>query len=132
MILEVCSTSKQEMSTDKGKIYLENARVEIIKRSRSDLIKTFFEIMAVFFGIGGVYFTIKNTGSTALFLDSISVVTAIVALTMGIQHFNSLNEFNLVKKLNYLGGLKYCFLKLLRIENVYAYLRRSRDHRKAS
>ena len=78
---------------------MESARVEFTKRSRFDLIKTFFEIMALFSGIGAVYYTIINLGSTALILDLISVITTIFALTMSIQHFKISKEINLLNKL---------------------------------
>jgi hypothetical protein len=57
-------------------------------RNLSDLVlnKTLFEILAIITGFGGVYYTIFDIAERALFLDTISVVMALAAMLIGIEH----------------------------------------------
>lgn len=69
-------------------------------RNLSDLVlnKTLFEILAIITGFGGVYYTIFDTAERALFLDTISVVMALAAMLIGIEHLRYVEEHDLIKK----------------------------------
>ena len=62
------------------------------------LNKTLFELLAILTGFGGVYYTIFATAERALILDTISVVTALLALFIGIEHLQYVKEHNLLKR----------------------------------
>ena len=69
-------------------------------KSLSEIVlnKTFFEVLAILTGFGGVYYTIFATAERALFLDTISVVTALLALFIGVEHLRYVEEHNLLKR----------------------------------
>ena len=69
-------------------------------RSLSEIVlnKTLFEILAIITGFGGVYYTIFDIAERALFLDTISVVMALAAMLIGIEHLRYVEEHNLVQK----------------------------------
>ena len=69
-------------------------------RSLSSLVlnKTLFEILAIMTGFGGVYYTIFNIAKRALIMDTISVVTALSALFIGIEHLRYVEEHNLLRR----------------------------------
>ncbi len=60
------------------------------------LNKTIFEILAILTGIGGVYYTLFETGTNALFMDTISVLAAIAAMIIGVEHLRYVEEHRLV------------------------------------
>ncbi len=62
------------------------------------LSKTFFELAAIGTGIGGILYTLQGITIGALILDTSSAITAIMALTMGIEKLPLLKEYKLVKK----------------------------------
>ncbi len=62
------------------------------------LNKTLFEVLAILTGFGGIFYTIFPTAERALLLDTISVVTALLALFIGIEHLRYVEEHNLLKR----------------------------------
>ena len=60
------------------------------------LNKTIFEILAILTGLGGVYYTLFETGTNALFMDTISVLAAIAAMIIGVEHLRYVVEHKLV------------------------------------
>lgn len=75
---------------------LENVRHQNI--SSLVLNKSFLEILAVITGLGGVYYTLIDSAAKALFMDTISVVSAIAAIMIGIDHLKYVREHNLVHR----------------------------------
>jgi hypothetical protein len=77
----------------------ESKPFESIKHSSlSSLIlnKTIFEVLALITGLGGVYYTLFETGKIALFMDTISVLAAIAAIIIGIEHLKYVEKHRLV------------------------------------
>jgi hypothetical protein len=66
--------------------------------SLSSLIlnKTVFEFLAIVTGLGGVYYTLFEAGSNALMMDTISVMAAIAAMIVGVEHLRYVEEHRLV------------------------------------
>ena len=62
------------------------------------LNKTLFEILAIITGFSGVYFTVYETGFMALLMDTVSVISALAAMVIGIEHLRYVEEHLLVKK----------------------------------
>lgn len=62
------------------------------------LNKTVFEVLAIITGFGGVYFTVYETGFMALLLDTVSVIFAVAAMVIGIEHLRYVEEHQLMKK----------------------------------
>ncbi len=62
------------------------------------LSKTFFEIMAIGTGIGGILYTLQGIGIRALIMDTASALAAILAFLVGVEKYPLLREFKLVKK----------------------------------
>jgi hypothetical protein len=60
------------------------------------LNKAFLEVMAVITGLGGVYYTLFPIESRALLMDTLSVVTGITALVVGIEHLRYVEEHELL------------------------------------
>ena len=73
---------------------------EIKHRNLSSLIlnKTVFEFFAILTGIGGVYYTLFEAANNALMMDTISVVAAIIAMIIGIEHIRYVEEHEILKK----------------------------------
>jgi len=69
------------------------------------LNKTFFEILAIITGFGGVYYTIFDIAERALILDTFSVVMALAAMVIGIEHLRYVEEHDLIKKAVILTGI---------------------------
>ncbi len=74
-------------------------------RNLSELVlnKTFFEVLAIITGLGGVYYTIFEASiwrfhDAALIFDTVSVATGLLALFIGIEHLRYVEEHGLVKK----------------------------------
>ena len=74
-------------------------------RNLSSIIlnKTFFEVLALITGFGGVYYTIFETSSShlhnmALTLDTVSVASALIALFIGVEHLRYVEEHKLLKR----------------------------------
>ena len=68
--------------------------------SLSSLIlnKTVFEFLAIVTGLGGVYYTLFEAANNALMMDTISVVAAIIAMIIGIEHIRYVEEHEILKK----------------------------------
>ena len=81
-------------------LYESNLLYDFKHRKFSSLVlnKTLFEILAIITGLGGVYYTLFEVGSRALIMDTISVATALAALSIGIEHLKYVEEHNLVKR----------------------------------
>jgi YHS domain-containing protein len=60
------------------------------------LNKTVFEFLAIVTGLGGVYYTLFEAGSNALMMDTISVMAAIAAMIVGVEHLRYVEEHRLV------------------------------------
>ena len=75
---------------------LENLRHQNI--SALVLNKSFFEILAVITGLGGVYYTLIEAASKALLMDTISVASAMAAIMIGIDHLKYVKEHNLAHR----------------------------------
>jgi len=69
---------------------------EHVQLSSLVLNKTVFEILAILTGLGGVYYTLFETRTNALFMDTISVLAAIAAMIIGIEHLRYVEEHKLV------------------------------------
>ncbi len=62
------------------------------------LSKTFFEIIAIGTGIGGILYTLQGIAIRALVMDASSALAAIAAFLVGVEKYPLLREFKLVKK----------------------------------
>ena len=62
------------------------------------LNKTLFEILAIITGFSGVYFTVYEIGFMALLMDTVSVIFALAAMVIGIEHLRYVEEHQLMKK----------------------------------
>lgn len=85
----------------------ESKPFESIKHSSlSSLIlnKTIFEVLALITGLGGVYYTLFETGNIALLMDTISVLAAIAAIIIGIEHLKYVEKHRLVGRTVFLIG----------------------------
>jgi len=73
---------------------------EIKHRNLSSLVlnKIVFEFFAILTGIGGVYYTLFEAANNALMMDTISVVAAIIAMIIGIEHVRYVEEHEILKK----------------------------------
>jgi len=60
------------------------------------LNKTVFEFLAFVTGLGGVYYTLFEASSNALMMDTISVMAAIAAMIVGVEHLRYVEEHRLV------------------------------------
>ena len=69
-------------------------------RNLSEIVlnKTLFEVLAIITGFGGVYYTLFETANRALILDTVSVVTALLALFIGVEHLRYVEEHDLLKR----------------------------------
>jgi hypothetical protein len=90
-----------------GCMYKAKPLSRLRHRSISSLVlnKTFFELLAIFTGIGGVYYTLFEVGSKALIMDTISVVTAIGAMIIGVEHLRYVKEHRLLGRGVFFVGL---------------------------
>lgn len=68
------------------------------------LNKTIFEVLALITGLGGVYYTLFETGKIAFFMDTISVLAAIAAIIIGIEHLKFVKKHRLVGRIVLLIG----------------------------
>lgn len=62
------------------------------------LNKFFAELVALGTGIGGVVYTLTGTAERALVLDTFSVIAAITAMVIGIEHLRYLKEHDLLRR----------------------------------
>ena len=62
------------------------------------LSKAFAELVAIGTGVGGVFYTISAFADRALFMDTLSVMAAIAALFVGIEHLRYLKEHDLMRR----------------------------------
>ena len=62
------------------------------------LNKTVFEFFAILTGIGGIYYTLFEAANNALMMDTISVLAAIIAMIIGIEHVRYVEEHEILKK----------------------------------
>jgi hypothetical protein len=69
------------------------------------LNKTFFELFAILTGIGGVYYTLFEIGNRALLMDTVSVITAIAAMIIGVEHLRYVEEHMLIKRAVLMSGI---------------------------
>ncbi len=69
------------------------------------LTKTFFELVAIGTGIGGIAYTLQEVSTRALVMDTLSAITAIVALIIGVENLRFLKEHDLLKRAVLLAGL---------------------------
>jgi len=79
---------------------LKSKHIENIKHlsvSKLVLNKSLFESFALISGLGGVYYTLFEFGNSALIMDTISVITAIVAIIIGIEHLSYVETHQLAK-----------------------------------
>ena len=67
-----------------------------IRLSSLVMNKTVFEILAILTGLGGVYYTLFETETNSLFMDTISVLAPIAAMIIGIEHLRYVEEHRLV------------------------------------
>ena len=81
-------------------LFVSNTFENYKHQSISSLVlnKTLFEILAIMTGFGGVYYTIFNVARRALIMDTVSLVTALAALFIGIEHLRYVEEHNLVRR----------------------------------
>ena len=62
------------------------------------LNKSFFEVMALITGLGGVYYTLIESATNALIMDTFSVASALAAIMIGIDNLKYVREHNLVHR----------------------------------
>jgi YHS domain-containing protein len=62
------------------------------------LNKTFFEVFALVTGLGGVYYTLWPTEPRALLMDTVSVISALAALVIGVEHLRYVEEHRLLRR----------------------------------
>jgi len=62
------------------------------------LNKTVYELFAIITGLGGVYYTLFEAGDNALIMDTVSVIAAITAMIIGIEHLRYVENHQLVKR----------------------------------
>jgi hypothetical protein len=79
-------------------LYKSEPIEEFRRISLSSLVlnKTVFELLAIFTGLGGVYYTLFEAASNALIMDTISVMAAIAAMIVGVEHLRYVEEHRLV------------------------------------
>ena len=77
------------------------------------LNKTLFEILAIITGFSGVYFTVYETGFMALLMDTVSVIFALAAMVIGIEHLRYVEEHQLVKKAVLIIGIAIILIFLI-------------------
>ena len=71
--------------------------------------KTVFEFLAIVTGLGGVYYTLFEAGSNALMMDTISVMAAIAAMIVGVEHLRYVEDHRLVgRAVLLLGAIILC------------------------
>jgi len=73
---------------------------KITQESLSSLVlnKTLFEVFALVTGLGGVYYTLWPTAPRALLMDTVSVISAIVALVIGVKHLRYVQVHRLLRR----------------------------------
>jgi hypothetical protein len=73
---------------------------KITQRRLSSLVlnKTLFEVFAFVAGLGGVYCTLWPTEPRALLLDTVSIISAMAALVIGVEHLRYVEEHRLLKR----------------------------------
>ena len=69
------------------------------------LSKTSAELVAIGTGIGGVVYTLQGVTASALVMDTLSAIAAIVALFVGIEHLRYLKEHDLLRRAVLLIGI---------------------------
>ena len=69
------------------------------------LNKSFFEVLALITGLGGVYYTLTNITGTALLMDTFSVASAIAAIMIGVDHLKYVKDHNLVHRMVVLSSI---------------------------
>ena len=79
------------------------------------LNKTFFELLAIVTGIGGIYYTLFEIGNRALLMDTFSVITAIAATIIGVEHLRYVEEHMLVKRAVLMFGVLILTLIVLNV-----------------
>ena len=91
---ETCNVCSSEC------LYNSEPMIDFKHLSLSTLVlnKTLFEILAIITGFSGVYFTVYETGFMALLMDTVSVISALAAMVIGIEHLRYVEEHLLVKK----------------------------------
>lgn len=77
------------------------------------LNKTFFEIVAIITGLGGVYYTLYEAGSRALLMDTFSVASAIAALMIGVDHLQYVREHDRAHKAVVYGSIAVILIFIL-------------------
>ena len=75
---------------------LENIRHR--KMSALVLNKSLFEVIALITGLGGVYYTLLESATKALIMDTFSVVSALAAMMIGVDHLKYVREHNLIHR----------------------------------
>jgi hypothetical protein len=88
-------------------LYNSEPLEDLKHRSLSSLIlnKTFFEVLAIITGLGGVYFTLFEAGKSALIMDTVSVIAAIAAMIIGVEHLRYVEEHDLLRRAVLFVGL---------------------------
>jgi hypothetical protein len=66
--------------------------------SELTLNKTVYELFAIITGLGGVYYTLFEIGDNALIMDTVSVIAAITAMIIGVEHLRYVEQHQLLKK----------------------------------
>jgi YHS domain-containing protein len=69
------------------------------------LSKTFFELLAIGTGIGGIVYTLQEVSTRALVMDALSAIAAIVALIIGVENLRYLKAHDLLKRAILLVGV---------------------------
>jgi len=100
-----------------GCLYSAEPLADIRHMSLSSMVlnKTFFEFLAIVTGIGGVYYTLFEVGNRALLMDTVSVITAIVAMMIGVEHLRYVEEHMLVKRAVLMSGVLILTLIVLTV-----------------
>jgi hypothetical protein len=63
--------------------------------------------------LGGFYYTLFEVGNRALLMDTVSVITAIAAMIIGVEHLRYVEEHMLVKRAVLMTGFLILTLIIL-------------------
>jgi hypothetical protein len=81
--------------------------------------KTFVEALAIGTGLAGIVFTIQDFTSRALFMDTLSFISAVSALLMDLSHIQYLKKHFLIKKMVLCVGIGVLIVMTLFLGTFY-------------
>ena len=81
-------------------LYKAEPLEKIRHRNISTLVlnKSLFEVVVLITGLGGVYYTLIDSASSALLMSTLSMVSALAATMIDIDHLKYVREHNLAHR----------------------------------